>query len=413
MIGVADRIDRAGFIRSAGNTVWWGGEARVEPFADGARGWQVTAGALAAVLLDAASDAGATLEAMRLDAAAVASADAQVVLDCTGRSGLIARSRGWRQYEPGQRTVALVGLWQRRGWPIPDDTHTLIESYQDGWLWSVPIASDTRSVAAMVDPRSSALEGSEARAIYLAEIAKAPHLAALVADARLTGGPWGFDASMYDSSRYAGPDALLVGDAGSFIDPLSSAGVKKALASAWLAAVAAHTSIRNPAMRDEAFAFFNAREDEIYREFRALTRRFFGDAAANHPHPFWTDRAGPLDARAANGMAGEEKVRAAFERIRTAPRLALARAPHISVAPRAAVSGCEIVMEPRLVWDADSGIRYLSDVDLITLTELAPQHHDAGALFEAYTRRSAPVALPDFLHALAASVANGWLVWRV
>jgi hypothetical protein len=70
-------------------------------------------------------------------------------------------------------------------------------------------------------------------------------------------------------------------------------------------------------------------------------------------------------------------------------------------------------MEPRLVWDANSGIRYLSDVDVITLTELAPQHHDAGALFEAYTRRSAPVALPDFLHALAASVANGWLVWRV
>ena len=34
---------------------------------------------------------------------------------------------------------------------------------------------------------------------------------------------------------------LLAGDAGSFIDPLSSAGVKKALASAWLAAVAVST----------------------------------------------------------------------------------------------------------------------------------------------------------------------------
>ena len=48
---------------------------------------------------------------------------------------------------------------------------------------------------------------------------------------------WACDASLYFSGAYAGPQFLLVGDAGSFIDPLSSFGVKKALASAWLAAV--------------------------------------------------------------------------------------------------------------------------------------------------------------------------------
>lgn len=73
---------------------------------------------------------------------------------------------------------------------------------------------------------------------------------------------------------------LLVGDAGSFVDPLSSAGVKKALASGWLAAVAVHTALVRPAMRDAAFRFFAAREREMYASLRAMTERHLGDAAA-------------------------------------------------------------------------------------------------------------------------------------
>ena len=41
-------IARAGFLRSTGNTVWWDSDqARVEPFAGGARGWQVVLADLA------------------------------------------------------------------------------------------------------------------------------------------------------------------------------------------------------------------------------------------------------------------------------------------------------------------------------------------------------------------------------
>ncbi len=78
-----------------------------------------------------------------------------------------------------------------------------------------------------------------------------------------------------DVSRAAlrGDRWLLVGDAGSFIDPLSSAGVKKALASGWLAAVVAHTWLTQPEMRPHALGFFEDRETEIHR-------RFVGDDAA-------------------------------------------------------------------------------------------------------------------------------------
>ena len=43
LLGITAAVNAAGFVRSSGHTVWWGGaEARCEPFSDGARGWQAT-----------------------------------------------------------------------------------------------------------------------------------------------------------------------------------------------------------------------------------------------------------------------------------------------------------------------------------------------------------------------------------
>jgi 2-polyprenyl-6-methoxyphenol hydroxylase-like FAD-dependent oxidoreductase len=56
-LGVRATIDAAPFIRSSGNTVWWGSDApRVEPFAGSLRGWQVTRSALATMLLEHSAD---------------------------------------------------------------------------------------------------------------------------------------------------------------------------------------------------------------------------------------------------------------------------------------------------------------------------------------------------------------------
>ena len=101
-------------MRSTGNTVWWGGESRVEPFAGGARGWQVTAGALSAVLLGAATDAGAHLVYEPIRPGAVDGTQALFTLDCTGRAGVIARAEDLRVPEPGHRIVAMVGRWRVR-----------------------------------------------------------------------------------------------------------------------------------------------------------------------------------------------------------------------------------------------------------------------------------------------------------
>jgi flavin-dependent dehydrogenase len=415
VLAVRDVIETAGFVRATGNTVWWGAhEERVEQFADGERGWQVDSAELASLLLDAAERAGVSIERRRVGLDDCAAREDSIVLDCTGRSGVVARARGWRVYEPSLKTIALVGIWRRdKPWRVPDDTHTLIESYGDGWLWSVPLGSGRRCIAAMVDPRTSDLAEGAAREIYLSEIAKARRFASVVEGAVLEPGLRGWDASMYSSSRYADEHALLVGDAGSFIDPLSSAGVKKAIASGWLAAVAAHTAIERPGMRQIAFDFFAARERDIYRHLRALTQRFLADAATRHPDAFWADRSAAMDPPLPADEVDPPHIVHEFERLRAARTLSVRLGDGIRVEARPAVSGCEIVLEARIVDDAASaGVRYVRDIDVIALLDLAPHYGDVGELFDAYQRRAAPAALPDFLAALSAALAHGWLVWR-
>jgi flavin-dependent dehydrogenase len=416
LLGIRDAIDAAGFVPTTGNTVWWGRSTpRVERFAGGAWGWQATAPRLEGVMRTAAAEAGVRLDERMLTLEEAEAWPARFRIDCTGRTGVLARARAARVHEPGHRTVALSGVWRREGpWPLPDPSHTLIESYADGWAWSVPLDHTRRAVAVMVDPRTSSLaRGEGGLATYLAELQKTTRFRELLTDAAHEGGPVGWDASMYHATRYAGDDWLVAGDAASFVDPLSSAGVKKALASGWLAAIAVHTSLTNPAMGPVARQFFADREAEMYANFLALTRHFLREAAVGQAQPFWAERAEAQEADAGRDHQARERaaVEAAYERLRAAPALTVARGPDVRVEPRPAIGGSTIVLEPRLVTTGDpAGVRYLYDVDVVTLVELAPTCGQVPDLYEACVQRGGPVDLGAFLTALATAIARGWLV---
>jgi flavin-dependent dehydrogenase len=409
-VGMTSAIDRASFIRSNGNTVWWGSDApRVEMFQAGALGWQVDLQRLSDVMLAHAADSHMVTRSESQFRGTHPDDDTPFVLDCTGRAGVIAKQKGVREYDDGPRTVALVGAWHTgRAWQVPDDSHTIIESYGDGWMWSVPVTPGVRHVSAMVDPqRSDLARGVSSREVYRAEIAKTRQFARLLADATLTGGPWGHDASTYRSREYAGAGWLLVGDAGSFIDPLSSAGVQKALASAWLAAVVANTCLLKPSLQSYALAFFSAREREIERRYTAATRHFLTEAAREHRQPFWAERHIETAAPAEEA----ERVRAAYERVRSQDPFKARTADHVTIGPRPYVTGHEIMLGPHVVTgDDDGGVRYLYNIDVPALLELAPAPRGVPELFEAYVGRRGKTDLHDFLLALSTAVARGWLV---
>jgi len=401
-IGVADAIERADFVRSTGNTVWWGHrDARIEHFATGRHGWQLEIHELSKLLIHRARNTGA-----RITESPQLASPAAIVLDCSGRSGVLARAKRLREFD-GPRTVALVGEWKCEGsWAVPDDTHTLIESYEAGWVWSVPTRRGTRHIAAMVDPQRSDLQrGGSSLATYQAELRKTRVFQRLLESASLESGPWGWDASPYHARDYAGDGWLLVGDAGSFIDPLSSAGVKKALASAWLAAIVVNTCLTTPHAVAAAREFFSAREREIHRDLSRDGQRFAASAAGDYLHPFWDERATEEEL-----PAGADGVRQAFERLKRLDSLHVRRGETLRIEPRPCVRGNLIVLEPHLVTDHDTAVRYVRGIDVLTLVILAPGQQSVPGLYEALVGQCGPAPLDDFLFALATAVSRRWIV---
>jgi flavin-dependent dehydrogenase len=429
-LGVRDAVDRAGFVRATGNTVHWAGATeRVEFFPSGAPGYQVSRDAFDSLLRAGAAAAGAlvvddatvrTVE-RAADGSATVTYDAsdgahtlraRWTLDCSGRSGVVAR-HGWRRADHGARTTALIGMWERAGgWRdlVPDDSHTLVESYEGGWAWSVPCSATRRFFTVMVDPRVTPLPGAaQLASAYHAELARTERLRALRSDASLIAPAFARDASPYAAERYAEPGTLLVGDAASFVDPLSSYGVKKALASAWLAAVVVNSAISDPRIGDQALALFGARERAIYDHLQRQAAALSRDASVAYASDFWLGRSAVDDEQPdaevdVAALRRDPRVVAAFEDIRERPSVHL-RAAGLHIAQRAIVRGNRVAVEDHLVVSGlGESVRYLRSIDLVLLCRLAPQYDQVPDLFEAYNRSAPPTSLPDFLGALSALV---------
>lgn len=367
------------FLPSRGNRVWWGGQERVVRFPEGTHGWQVPRDQLDALLLRAATEAGATI----VDRVP----EARWVLDCSGRTGV--RARQFRIV--GERTLALAARWSC---PVDEDAETLVESYQNGWAWSVPYSRTERCIAFMIQP---------GRADYREEVRKVRHIAS---GATLTGEPFAIDATSYTAERFSTEGLLLVGDAATFVDPLSSYGIKKALASAWLAAIVTHTCLTEPELQTHALGFYDARERGMYEQLQRQSRQLASQAVQQHTHDFWLERASfePAAARF------EEAARAAFEQLKQRDSICLRPGAGVERRQLPVVRGNRIALAAQLVSAAyPDGIRYLRDVDLIKLSDLVSEHDQVPDLYEAYNRAAPPVALHDFLAALSTAIAAGLL----
>lgn len=427
-IDVLGAVEGAGTPPNRGNVVWWGDTARVEGFGGGDdEGFQVFRPDFDAVLLQESAGAGADViigaAARRVTfadehtalvefgtAGALRTARARFAVDCSGRTGVIGRA--FRVYEPNHRMQAFIGLWRRSdGWLGGYADRTLLESYQDGWAWSMSVGPGVRQVAFMVDGGTThTTRGPTMAHAYEAELAKTRHMRTLTRGAALDRA-WACDASLYTSRVHAGSQFVLVGDAGSCIDPLSSCGVKKALASGWLAAVAVHTALLDPQRRGLAFEFFSSREREVYAAELARTREYAGRALAHHRHGFWEGRshaAGAADLQGDETLLAGSAVREAYSRIRDVPTLRVGWSGHARFTTCGIVHNREIVEADALEL-AGRPRRFAGGVDLIELGRLATQHAHVPDLYSAYCTAHGRVALPALLGALSLLVAEGQL----
>lgn len=426
-VGALSLMERGGFPRATGNTSWWdGGVERVERFGN-RHGWQVLRADLEAVLVQAAAASGVCVREesrvrwVRVDApsapvlgfetAAGACEEliALCVLDASGRAGVLARA--WRRMD-GPRTLAVSAAFRRAGgFTVPDDTHTLVEAHADGWAWSVPVTRDVRHFTVMLDPPPRGAWPRDLTTLYWRELARAGRMGGLLDGAESLGAPWAADASTYTNDVFARGRLALLGDAASFIDPLSSFGVKKALFSGWLGAIVAHTILGDPGRGEMAGSFFKQREHEVYSRYAGEAARYAEEAAARFPTSrFWRARAAPPRADPeGEELAADEAVRACFERMKTRRRLRLSLAPGVRLSAAPAIVGREIALADALVDAGGRAVQFVEGVSASRLARLASEHEQVGALFESYNRGAPPVALAGLLRALATLEAAGFL----
>ena len=306
-IGADDLVRQAGFPQKWGAT-FMSGDARVERYADfsvapgvpAPQTWQVSRATFDELLLRHAGASGADVRERHrvvdvffdndgVTAIVQGPEDgphpvrARALVDASGRGSLLSRKFGLRVDEPRLANVAVFshysGVPRQRGIPRRSGDIRIVAREDLGWFWLIPISDELMSVGVVL-PRSAfkAFAGLEHRAILERAIAETPAVARLLANARRE---WPVRVEKdfsFGSRAYAGDRWVLVGDAGSFLDPVFSTGVAIALESGLEGAQAMADALARGDLSVRQFAKFARRQRQRYLSFRRFVLGFYTPA---------------------------------------------------------------------------------------------------------------------------------------
>lgn len=376
-LGLRQRVERAGFLRPARALVQWGAPRTFVAFDSGALGFQVDRAHFDLLLLAGAREAGVRViqpvmphGIQRIDGRwrvplrhAAGTIRADVVVDATGRQGVLPRSR--RRVRPA--TAALYAYWVEadiRG------SETRVEAGEAAWYWGAPLPSGVFNATVFVDPRVCAgLTAADRERRYRELLSRSPLLSACLSGRQL--GPVRVcDATPFVDDCPITADSIKVGEAALAIDPLSSQGVQNAMTSGFQAAAAIHTIRSRPDRTDLAVAFYQASVRDAAASHARLAADAYRTALPVTDSEFWRRRAAPA----------------------SAPLTARARLP---IAPTVTVSPlAHIVPAPVLVGDEILPGRSVRHPNLERPVAFLVGHQLAP-LLEAVSRQGQPLSCAD------------------
>jgi len=320
-VGVAPRLEAEGFPEKLGATfILEDGSARTrirfaDALGDRGRARQVLRSRFDEILLRHAAECGAEVREdapvddvdIRDDGVRVRDVEAGIVIDASGRRGVVARRQDVRRPHPGLRKVAVYAHYDRDVRP-PDTNRgdiVVVSLRNMEWIWLIPLPGGAMSVGAVFN-RNDHPAGADPAAALHARLAATPLLRETMAGLEPTRVAQ-FEADFsYDATRYAGRRWLLAGDAGAFLDPAFSTGVHLAITSGW----------------DAAQAVLSGRHRAYDRAFRRRVRTYDRFAAGFYDPAFrdvlFAPAASPKLARAVTGVLAGMPPRAWTDRARVA-----------------------------------------------------------------------------------------------
>ncbi len=257
-LGVWDRFLRNGHLPSAAIHAAWGSAHLYEThfiFNPYGPGWHLDRKRFDAMLALAAADAGATLlQGTRVTTASYGShgwhlliqggetpryLQAPFLVDATGRWSWLARSLG-RKRISYDTMIGLVGVLRPQTSRTSVDTVLQLEAAEEGWWYSAPVPDGSLIVTYITDRDYLTSSGLRHTHFWLSKLECTSHTVARSRGFQIEEDVRVKSASTYRLERPAGDGWVAVGDAASTYDPLSAAGVSKALRSGMDAAETIH-----------------------------------------------------------------------------------------------------------------------------------------------------------------------------
>jgi flavin-dependent dehydrogenase len=392
VIGVRDRLERAGFLRPERIVVWWADARPSVRSLPGLPGFHVDRCRFDDILLRNAEAGGVMVlrPAHAMSPQRLHGGGWQIPVRHDGsRKEIVATflvdAAGSRALLPGRRirsSAPLLSLFAH--WHAPDrkQVEGCVEAGDNMWLWYAPLGSGKSVAAVFIDPKLlSGRSRTNIEGIYF-DLLRRFRLFREDEAGRIAGEVAACDASSRHAEHAAGPDFVRVGDANLTLDPLSAQGIQSAVVSGLQAAVVINTLAKHPAHAADAITFYKDRQTEKVSQHTASAAAFYQERAAVTGGPFWQQRA----AAAVRDIAPPPLE---TRRLEPACRIELSKLSRIESMP--VMQGDMIASTPALCHAAlDRPVAFLSEVELVPLLRQIRSDETAGSIVQAWSDRMSP-----------------------
>lgn len=218
--------------------------------------------------------------------------EAQVVVDASGQTSLIANRLKLREVDPVLKKGSVWTYYQSANRDEGrDEGATLVLQTQgkQGWFWYIPLHDDIVSVG-VVASFDYLFDGRGSHeTIFNEEVERCPAVQERLAPGKRVAPFYATKDFSYRSKKVAGPGWLMIGDAFAFLDPLYSSGVLLALRSGELAADAIAEGLAKGDLSGEQLGKWAPDFQRGMDRMRRLVVEFydgfnFGRFIKRHPH---------------------------------------------------------------------------------------------------------------------------------